>query len=88
MIFKDEFEYDVDGITYSVEVEGVLTELETILNKVTIEDNYEAIDSDHKDYHEIYDYAQNREYEVEEHHTDFGYYNHDVDNFLREKDEF
>lgn len=86
--FKDEFEYDVNGVTYYVSVEGNLTDSGTILDRVLIEDNDGVIDADHAAFEEINEYAHNREYEVEEHSVDFDYYTADFDNFLREKNEF
>jgi hypothetical protein len=88
MHFKDEFEYEIKGQTYYVEVSGQLTDYGTELDNVTISDDMGEIDSTHEHYDEIYSYTQDRDYEVEVHHTDFEYYNSDFDNFLRERDEF
>lgn len=88
MQFKDEFEYEINGETFYVEVNGQITPYETILDVVTISDDSGEIDETHQHFSEISEYARDRNYEVEIHATDFDYYNQDFDNFLRERDEF
>lgn len=89
MEIRDEFEYTTNNnITYSVQVLGKIIEEDgfpvNVIDEITMSNGIEEIDEDHDDYNEIYDYAQNREYDPEIHSADFDYCNADMDRFLKE----
>jgi hypothetical protein len=90
MEIRDEFEFTTDeGITYSVSVSGRIIEEDgfptNVIDAITMSNGVEEIDEDHDDYDEIFDYAQNREYNPEIHETDFGYCEAEINNFLKER---
>lgn len=78
MNFRDEYEFELDGATFYVEVEGerYLDEGKTIteLSTIDISDSDGPIDSDHQHYFTIRRDAEEREYELEVHSRDFDYY--------------
>lgn len=81
MIFRDDYEYEVGGQTYYIEVEGTQVieddELFTEVNAISITDEAgNILDEEHEHYSEIFRDAQEREYEVEEHNTNFDYYDY------------
>lgn len=79
MKFSDEFEVEVAGNTYYVNVEGRKARQDTkIVNDIEfieIHDELgELVDVDHENYEEVYQDALDREYEFEVHSANFDYY--------------
>ena len=79
MTFRDEYEYEVDGQTFYVEVEGekfeedsyIYTEITSVL---ICDETGQTVDSDNEHYLEIYRDAKERDYDIELHSRDFDYY--------------
>lgn len=87
MELRDEFEFTTDSnTTYFVSVSGRIIEEDgfptNVIDNITINNGLEDIDEDHDDYDNVFDYAQNREYNSEVHGRDFDYCEPDMDKFL------
>jgi len=86
MRFSDEFEHEVEGVDYTVSVEGEVNKHGEIdVDYVCAYDsNGDPLDEDHDHYGILSDEAHSREYTPEIHNTDFDYYEADINGFLRE----
>jgi hypothetical protein len=83
-MFKDEFELELNGNTFYVEVEGDASDGIEVTDVKIFDDFGHPVDDTHEYYDDIYNEAVIRDYEVEEHSRDFDYYNHDFNSFLKE----
>lgn len=89
MYFNDEYELELDGETFCVEVEGDTYLEEGVqfyeLDSVSISDEIgNSLDEEHPKYDAVKQDALDRAYEVEIHSRDFDHSDYDVDSFLME----
>lgn len=76
MYFTNEFELEVNGNEYFIEVEGEQFEEDDQLfhsiSSITIKDSVgNLVESDHPDYFDIKQEVNNREFDLEVHESDF-----------------
>lgn len=76
MEFKDEFELEMGGKTFFVEVEGEMSvEGDVDLNAVIIRDELgQLLGAEDESYGEVLTEVNLRDYEIELHEADFDYY--------------
>lgn len=84
MKFQEEFEFEIDDITYNIEVTGrAVTDYSTEVESVTVTDPLgNELEQDHPHYLKAWEEATEREYDLELHEGDFNTYDQYLDPLL------